>query len=256
MVGIIVSKDDVDHLDHIEISINDNIVCMIDIKLLLELFSSLSGKYENKNENKIYIPIPRKFMINNSIDQKIIHPLETDINHSYGIPFFHLIYQKVKIHITSKKPINYQYVNEIMISRYLRVKRGNAKKLYDDDRDVYDFCDDNILNKLEMQYFGEDIYNHFVVHDEYLSFGLTSYTRFRSKNHSDLDSLIVSIIIEQLKKANHISISKMCIKCFKEIIRKVKTNDISDQSYTFALYSATRIHCLDELNQLPRQLAQ
>ncbi len=104
--GIIISKLNYKYLNDIIYKIGNIPVCTFNIGLLIKLYG------RELNDDLFYIPIPKKFIINESIDQKILDPLNVgikylDIEQMYGIPLFCLNFHEVRIDISMSKGIDF-----------------------------------------------------------------------------------------------------------------------------------------------------
>lgn len=104
--GIIISKEDQLELNDIEISIDGVPFFTIHTSLLLKLFA------QQINDNLIYIPIPRKFFVCKSINQKLIHNFNYDIENMYGIPLALTQTHYITFRIISSKSIDYNVIIE------------------------------------------------------------------------------------------------------------------------------------------------
>ena len=240
--GIIVSKKDSIHINKIEISIGGHAVCTIDAQLLLILFG-----YE-LDDYLIYIPIPKTFIfINSSSFSGMTNPLDLDVNHMHGIPLFHLIYNEVRVNISADQQIEPTVVLEYTHSTYLKISRRIASST--SYQEVLNFnIDENdhrsCTAKIQQLHFEElkDIPN--VVRLEFLSLGLTSYTSFKCKSHSDLDLIMKNIIFhktELLKIKESFSVTKMSMRRFRSIIYSIPMDTFVGGSYVLAMYQATLI---------------
>ncbi len=240
--GIIVLKKNSKYINKIELTIGNNKVLTIDGQLLLNLFGY------DINDNVIYIPIPKNFIINRSNLQQKVHPLDLDIGHMQGIPLFHLIYHEVRINIFYDLPIaDYELALEYTSSRYLKRNYGSAKKIYIDDK----LDQDRIIEDLHFQIKREDLETRDIVKSEYLSLGLTSYINLKCQSHEFLDFIVKNIKTESLKTLEYFSVIKMCFQCFRTIIGSIPVDIFVDISYVLAFYHAAIFDSLNKTSILP-----
>ncbi len=246
VAGIFVLKKNSKYLYKIELTIGNNKVLTIDGQLLLILFGY------DINDDVIYIPIPKYFIINGSNFQQKVHPLDLDIGHMHGIPLFHLMYHEVRINIFYDRPItdDYELALEYTSSRYLKRHYRTAKEIYIDDK-----LDENrIMDDLFLQMEHEARETQDIVKTEYLSLGLTSYINFKCQSDEYLDIIIKNINTESLKTLGYFSVIKMCFQCFRKIIESIPLDIFVDKSYVLEFYHAAIFDSLNETRILPYYL--
>ena len=116
--GIVVFLENAEFLKDIQILIGGAIVFTIDIQLLIKLFS-----YKINNTH-IFIPFPKKFIINKSFNQdELNYPFKN--KHLCGIPLFALCFHEIHYIITSTKPIICDIIIEFTIANFLNPFKNN-----------------------------------------------------------------------------------------------------------------------------------
>jgi hypothetical protein len=113
ILGIIILKSDCEYLKEIKFEIGGREICRMDIDILIKLYGY------DINEKLYFIPIPRRFLINKSIDQNILFNSTYDNEHMYGIPLFCLQYNEFRVSILTTKKIECHLVLNYIQSPWL-----------------------------------------------------------------------------------------------------------------------------------------
>lgn len=84
--------------------------------------------------------------------------------------------------------------------------------------------------------------------DPHIQSKKSKYTSFKPKSHNDLDLIIKNI------KTEWFSVTKICMRYCRSIIKSIPVESYVGGSYVLALYRATLIDPLNQTKILPRCL--